>query len=294
MSNFYRNKRVLVTGGAGFIGSHLVEALVHADARVTVLDNLSTGLWENISSFNSSITFIEGSILDAAIWQLLPPADFIFHLAAYSSVVSCCENQFDFLTVNVQGTKNVLEYARRGKVEHVLFASSAAIYGNYTKPCHEGLPATPCSFYGHSKYLAEGWCNWYRKKYEVPVTAFRFFNVYGPRQRADIPGASLLAKARILEVGKKLPIYGDGSHVRDFISVEQVVAILLLIAQQKPIRALNIATGLSMPIMQALERLIGISPEQLEFLSARKNDVFYSAADIQLLGKALSGQILEG
>ena len=245
----YTNAHVLVTGGAGFIGSHIVEALVQNGAHVTVLDNLSTGSLDNLASVYDQIHFIKGSILDADLClRATEEMSHIFHLAASTSVPFSMKNPALCHAINVTGTFNLLESARIQGVSRFIFSSSSAVYGEQTKQCSEKTACAPTSVYGYSKLIGEMYCQEYTQVHHIPTLSLRYFNVIGPRQNPNGPYAGVYAQFKNnMEKNMPITIFGNGKQIRDFIPVSEVVKANLLLAQLptqlcdgKPI---NIGTG---------------------------------------------------
>jgi UDP-glucose 4-epimerase len=235
LTDLMHDRRVLVTGGAGFIGSHLVEALVAGHNHVTVLDNLSTGSMANLARVQPQIEVIVGELgaLLCAERMCLKRYSHIFHLAANAYIPPSVENPlWDFQT-NLHNTILLLEALRRLETQpHVIFASSAAVYGNPVRmPISEDDPTVPISPYGVGKLAAERYLYVYSRTYGVRATTLRLFSIYGPRQRKqvvyDLLGKLLLAPHR-------LDVYGDGTQVRDFAYVDDVVQAMLLAALRAP------------------------------------------------------------
>jgi nucleoside-diphosphate-sugar epimerase len=183
--DFWRNKKVLVTGGAGFIGSHIVDELVHRGARVRVLDNLSTGKRGNLAQAISQIELAEGDIRNLDnLRQATDGAEYVLHQAAIPSVPRSVADPLETNDVNVDGTLNVLQAAREASsVKRVVYASSCAVYGNNPiLPKHEEMPTDPLSPYASSKLAGEAYCRAFYAAYDLPTVALRYFNVFGPRQ----------------------------------------------------------------------------------------------------------------
>ncbi len=217
--------RILVTGGAGFIGFHLCKKLSGLTRNLTIYDNLSSGKVENVKN-HPHVRFVKGDILDLKKLRAQEKADLIFHLAAQVVVPYSMENPIDDFETNARGTLNVLEKARKDDAR-VVFASSAAVYGNTTKlPTPETYGFSPASCYGLSKVVGEQYCNMYSKQYGLDITVLRFANVYGPRCHGVIE--DFLDK--ISRNPAKLEIIGTGLQSRDFVHVSDVVEALTLAA----------------------------------------------------------------
>jgi len=291
-TNHYKNIPVLITGGCGFIGSHLAHKLVSLGAQVTVLDNLSTGTLENIQDIKHQITFIQDTIINPqACIRAAKNKKIIFHLAASISVPESIINPTECYATNITGTINVLEAARINAVDRFIFSSSAAVYGNYEGACHENLPCDPQSPYGYSKQIGELLCSQYTRNYALNTTCLRYFNVYGTRQNYTSPYAGVVAKFRH-NIQHNLPIhlFGDGLQTRDFVPVETVVDANLKLAlrdqqrdqQQVTEQIFNIATGTSTTLLSLIENLKKESPGYtgaIIFNPKRPGDVTHSYAN---------------
>jgi len=228
-SQFFKDKRVLVTGGAGFIGSHIVETLVSFGAKVIVIDDLSFGNLENLAEVDGKYEFIKGSISQKNVFEEIPKMDIIFNEAALSLFHSFKDPIRD-LAVNTGGMINILELARRFNSK-VIQASTGSVYGNPIKiPVSENHPLNPISPYGCSKLAAEIYCDMYHRIYGLDVCCLRYFNVYGPRQRiGEETGVIPIFVSRALN-DQPFTIYGDGTQTRDFLHVKDVVRANLLAA----------------------------------------------------------------
>lgn len=277
----------LVTGGAGFMGSHLVEALVARGERVRVLDDFSTGRRENLTSVAGQIEVLEGDARDpATVARVMTGAGAVVHLAAISSVQASLEDPAGVWSVNVGGTLSLLEAARAAGVRRFLFASSAAVYGDHSDlPLRESLPPRPLSPYAASKVAGEALCQAYYAAYSLPTVALRFFNVYGPRQDPLSPysGVITLFAARMRQ-GLPPLVYGDGRQTRDFVYVADVAEAMVRACQEE--RAIgttvNIAGGRETSVLQLAEtmnQVLGVHLEPM-FQPPRPGEVRYSCADV--------------
>ena len=278
----------LVTGGAGFIGSHLVEELLKRGESVRVFDNLSTGRRQNLAPFLPHIEFIEGDIRDAhAVQRAMHGVSFVLHQAALPSVPRSVQDPLSSNAVNVDGTLNVLWAAKHNGVQRVVYASSSSVYGNVdVSPKHEDLTPAPASPYAVSKLAAEFYCRVFFQIYGLETVALRYFNVFGPRQDPDSPYAAVIPIfIKRLRAGLPPIINGDGTQTRDFTFVANVVHANLLActAPRAPGNVMNIACGSSISLLSLaaeLNRILGtnIAPQHGP---PRPGDVLHSCADIR-------------
>lgn len=279
---------MLVTGGAGFIGSHLVDRLVDAGHDVVVLDNFSTGRLNNISNSQRRRNFrlVRADVrrIPPSFAKRLKRVDRVVHLAAATSVQESIRDPVHTTEVNVAGTLNVLEIAKALKAERVVFASSAAVYGKLqTFPILEDMPLAPISPYGASKGACEHYLASFEENHGVEAVSLRLFNVYGPRQTASQYAGviSIFAKRSLQE--KPLQIYGDGSQTRDFVFVSDVVdATVNALEKNFKSRVFNIASGREITILELAKNIGEISGTQsrLEFRPPRSGDITRSVADV--------------
>ncbi len=281
------NGQVAVTGGAGFIGSHLVEYLVQHGYGVTVLDNFSSGRRENLASAIDHIRLIEGDVRDDdAVRRALHGCRIVFHFAAVVSVPQSVADPITTQDVTVGGTVRVLSAARDLGVERVIMASSSAVYGeNEVTPKTESLAAAPTSPYGAAKLAMEGFGQAFTASYGLHVTSLRYFNVYGDRQDPSSQYAAVVPRfIDALLSGSSPVIYGDGTQTRDFIHVDDVVRANLL-AASSPAGAgqvLNIAGGSPCSVLDLCNLLRAIvgSAHTPVFAESRPGDILHSHADI--------------
>ena len=234
--NHFAGRPVLVTGGAGFIGSHIVEALVQLDAKVTVIDDLSGGDWANLNGFGDNVKQITASILDeSAIADAASGCDYIFHQAGLGSVPASVEMPVRYHEVNVMGTIAVLEAARNAKVQRVVYAGSSSAYGNPPSgdsPKVETQAPDPLSPYAVAKLAGEYALKAYSATYGLDTAITRYFNIFGPRQNANSAYAAVIAAfAKALLTNTDAIIYGDGEQSRDFTFVHNAVHANLLAAR---------------------------------------------------------------
>lgn len=288
METFYQGKKVLVTGGCGFIGSHLAERLVSLGADVTILDDLTTGSLDNVAPIRKKINLIVASITDLAICeQAAKDKDIIFHLAAFISVPQSVEEPIRCHKVNINGTLYLLEAARINKVKRFVFSSSSAVYGSTQGTARETDSCNPTSPYGMSKYVGELYCQQYSQHYHLKTICLRYFNVYGPRQDPNGPYAAVVAKfTHNMERNLSLIVCGDGTQTRDFISVHEVVnanlACGMLETELMNGQSFNIATGTSISILELIEQLKKQFPQYtapIIFTEPRAGDTKHSQAD---------------
>ncbi len=301
------NPRYLVTGGAGFIGSHLTEHLLARGCAVTVLDNFSSGKRENLAGLRGDLRVVEGSVADAAdVARAVEGASGIFHLAAIPSVVRSVEAPLESHEHNMTGTVQVLEAARRGKLK-VVYASTSAAYGDDPTPAkHEALPPRALSPYAATKVAGEVYCRCYAHAYGLQVAAMRFFNVFGPRQVPDSPYSGVVAAFcfALLRAGQGVRprIDGDGAQSRDFVYVADVArgCRLAMEAELVGCQVVNLATGRARTVRELLDELVRATGVRVEptFAPARTGDVRDSLADIgrarQLLGYAPEVSFAQG
>ena len=273
----------LVTGGAGFIGSHIVSLLLNEGWAVRVLDDFSTGRRENLQGLVGRLEIFEGDIRDSArLDEALRGVEVIFHQAAFVSVPGSMENPLACFDINVQGTANVLETARRHAVRRVVLASSAAVYGDADiLPLEEETPLQPLSPYAASKRVDEIYAQLYTRSLGLEVVALRYFNVFGPRQRPDSPYAAAVPIfiRRYLD-GKPVTVFGDGGQTRDLIYVGDVARANLLAAEHPdaPGQIFNICTGIETRLLDLLEILDKFFPAALApvFSEPRPGDIYRS------------------
>jgi UDP-N-acetylglucosamine/UDP-N-acetyl-alpha-D-glucosaminouronate 4-epimerase len=284
----------LVTGGAGFIGSHIAEALVRRHDKVRILDNLSTGHLSNLDPFRDQVEFVEGDLLDTeTVERVVDGVDCIFHQAALASVPRSVKNPLATNAACVTGTLTLLDAARRAGVRRMMYAASSSAYGDqpYSSKRETDLPG-PLSPYAVAKLAGEHYCRAFTATYKFETVAIRYFNVFGPRQDPNSPYSAVIPKfiSAILE-GKQPTIFGDGLQSRDFTFVENVVHGNLLAADAQDVagRVFNVACGGNitlLDLLDSLNELLGTNVEPI-FEKPRPGDVRQSLADISLARKLL-------
>ena len=287
--------KILVTGGAGFIGSHIVDRLLKEGFEVTVIDNLTTVRRENIAHHQDrkDFHFIKGDIRNTAlVKKIVKHVDAVFHEAALVSVPRSIENPLLTNEINVTGTLNLLEACRHADVKRFIYASSTAIYGETeTLPQHEMLTPQPISPYAVSKLAAENYVKIYHKVYGLNTVSLRYFNVYGPRQTYGPYSGVITIFINRLQRNEPPIIYGDGEQTRDFINVQDVVAANMLALTKKTAigEVLNVATGTPTTIKQLLETLQQIMNTSLKptYADPRSGDIRHSYADMTNAKKLL-------
>jgi len=294
--------KALVTGGAGFIGSHIAEALCRKGAEVVVLDNLSLGNPANLDwkKPGDKIDLVEGDICDLALLtKLMPGVDWVFHQGALPSVPRSVAAPLESNANNLDGTLNVLVAARDAGVKRLMFASSSSIYGNADVPAKfEALPVQPLSPYALQKYGGERYCQLFHQLYGFEAIALRYFNIFGPRQAFDSPYSGVIAKfcSCMLE-GKAPVIFGDGSQARDFTFVDNAVSANLLAAEAPAEKAagkvFNVAAGHSIDLIRLVKDINQLTGQELQprFEPARAGDVLHSLADISAARAGLNYEV---
>ncbi len=271
--------RVCVTGGAGFIGSHLVDRLIALGHMVLVIDNLTTGVREFV---NPKATFIEMDVRDANIESIF--ADFkpqvVFHEAAQTMVPASMENPKMDCDVNLLGLVNILEASRKYKVEHFLMPSSAAVYGDLdTLPLTEDMIGKPTSFYGLTKLTGEGYLRIYEQAFGLKTVCFRYSNVYGSRQGDGGEGGVISIFTRLINEGQGLTIFGDGEQTRDFIYVDDVVEANIKAMNHPELTGVyNISTNTSTSVNKLVSYFKSISNKDLPvyYEAERTGDIRHS------------------
>ncbi|MCK9431637.1 MAG: SDR family oxidoreductase [Candidatus Omnitrophica bacterium] len=289
-----KRDRFLVTGGAGFIGSHIVEALVKEGNSVRVLDDFSSGRKSNLEKVRGRIELIRGDICSQkTCLKATRGVDYVLHQAALRSVPKSILDPHAYNRVNIEGILNILEASRLNRVKRFVFASSSSVYGEVkTFPQKERFTPVPISPYALSKLAGEHYCKIFSLYFGLPAVALRYFNVFGPRQALDDDYAVVIPKfIDCLLHNRRPPVFGNGRQSRDFTFVNNVVEANLLAARADKVRygIFNIAGGRSVTILElvkVLNTLLGksIAPK---FLPARAGDVFKTLADIGAAGREL-------
>jgi len=291
----------LVTGGAGFIGSHIVERLVQAGEKVRVLDNFSSGTRENLKDLLDKIELVEGDIRD--FWTVIKTVegvDFILHQAALTSVQRSIKNPLTTNEVNINGTLNLLEAARIHKVKRFIYASSSSVYGDTpTLPKVETMSPNPISPYAISKLTGEEYCRVFYRVYGLETASLRYFNVFGPRQNPISEYAGVIPRfmAALLS-GTKPSIYGDGEQSRDFTYVENVVNANLSACKASAVagESINIACSQRYTLNQLWSNLLRLSGRKVDpvYTDPKPGDIRHSLGDIEKARKLLGYQVDTG
>jgi len=277
----------VVTGGGGFIGSHIVEELLRRNEIVRVIDNFSTGKWENIEPFEGGAEIIEADIAEGKnLPRFLEGADYVIHQAAIPSVPKSILDPVKSHHANVNGTLQLLNASREANVKRVVYASSSSVYGDSpTLPKHEGMMPNPLSPYGAQKLFAEIYCQVFSRAYGLETVSLRYFNVFGPRQDSTSQYSGVLALfiAAVLQ-NKRPTIYGDGLQSRDFTYVQNVVEANLQ-ACTVPVVAgqvFNVACGDRITVNSMLHQINKITGKDIApiYADSRPGDIKHSQADI--------------
>ncbi len=295
----------LVTGGAGFIGSHVSEALVHRGDRVRVVDNLATGTRANLAHLGDAVEFIEGDLAELGVARrAVEGCEFVLHQAAIPSVPRSVKDPIASNRANIDATLNVLVAARDAGVRRVVYAGSSSAYGNTpTLPKREDMPSGPLSPYALQKLVGEQYMQLFTRLYGLETVTIRYFNVFGPRQDPSSPYSGVISLfVSALVDGRQPTIYGDGEHTRDFTYVANVVdgTLRACTAPAASGEVINVATGGRVSLNQLFAALRGLTGASVEpaYADPRPGDVKDSQADItkarSLLGYAPSVSFEEG
>lgn len=283
--------KIVITGGAGFIGSQIAEYFSLKGIKATVVDNLRSGYLDNLQGLN--VDFIKGSVTDKDLmFRAMENADYVFHLAALVSVPESIEKPFETLDINVKGLLNVLEASKKCGVRKLVLSSSAAVYGdNPELPKTVSMKPEPKTPYSITKLDGEYYLRMYRECFGLPTAVLRYFNVFGPRQ--DPKGQYAAAVPIFIEKAIKnepITIYGDGLQTRDFIYVKDVVqANWLAASNENALGVYNVANGLTITIKELAEKIIELtgSKSRIVFLPERPGDIKHSLASIEETKKDL-------
>jgi nucleoside-diphosphate-sugar epimerase len=288
----------LVTGGAGFIGSHIASALIKSGARVRIIDNLSTGHRENIAEIGGDVDFVEGSLADESLLRkVIQDVELVFHEAAIPSVPRSVEDPRQTHIASVDSTFSLLLAARDNKIKRLVYAASSSAYGDQpTLPKVESMLPDPLSPYAVAKLVGEYYCQVFTRVYGLETVSLRYFNVFGPRQDPSSQYSGVISRfISALLSGQRPVIYGDGEQSRDFTYIDNVVAANLKAAETtKGVgQVINIANGERVTLNQLLaqlKQLTSMTDAQADYQDFRKGDVRDSLADIsrarELLGFA--------
>lgn len=288
----------MVSGGAGFIGSHLVEVLLDKGHEVTVLDDLSTGKRENLPE-HERLNVVVGDVADVDILaSCVFEKDVIVHLAAVASVQRSVEDPIGVHRTNMMGTLTLLEAARVAEVERFIYASSAAVYGDVVElPVAETIPPQPLTPYAIDKLAGEQYLRHYHRQGTVAGTAFRFFNVYGPRQDPSSPYSGVVSVfADRVSAGRPVNIFGDGQQTRDFVFVRDLVRVLAKSIhwdREKTLPIINVGQGQELSLLEMLDAIETVAGRKVErrFADPRDGDIRHSRADISMLRERMGSSL---
>ena len=286
--------RYLVTGGAGFIGSNMVDELVRRGHDVVVLDDLSTGKEANLADVRQKVDFRQGSITDLdTVQAACKGMDYVIHLAARTSVPKSVVDPLETNRVNIDGSLNVLVAARDAKVKRVVYAASSSAYGETpTLPKVETMPSEPISPYGVTKYVGELYAQVFGRVYGLENASVRYFNVFGPRQDTTSQYSGVLSRFMLAVIEGQPPvIYGDGEQSRDFTYIDNVVDETLRACEAKGAsgKVFNGGTGVRITLNEVLKLLEKITGKKIQakYDPPRTGDILHSQADISLATKVL-------
>jgi len=297
--------KFLVTGGAGFIGSHIVEKLVRKNHFVRVVDNFSSGRRQNLDGVIKRIELIEGDIRSPDVCvRATQGIDFVLHQAALRSVPKSMDNPKEYNEVNINGTLNMLEASKKNKVKRFVFASSSSVYGDTDRfPEREDFTPWPISPYALTKLAGEQYCRIFSQHYGLDTVSLRYFNVFGPRQSLDDEYAVVIPKfITCMLKGQPAPIYGSGRQSRDFTYIDNVVGANILATKKANANGgvFNIGNGKDYSILELVKILNKIMKKDIrpKFLSPRPADVFRTLSDLsrskRILGFRPKVDFLEG
>ncbi|MBB2495288.1 NAD-dependent epimerase/dehydratase family protein [Aquipseudomonas ullengensis] len=282
---------ILITGGAGFIGSHLADALLAAGYRVRVLDNLSTGRRSNLALDNPRLELLEGDVADAALMRrAVAGCQAVAHLAAVASVQASVDDPVSTHQSNFIGTLNLCEAMREAGVRRVVFASSAAVYGNNGEgvAVREDTPKAPLTPYAADKLASEFYLDFYQRQHGLEPAIFRFFNIFGPRQDPSSPYSGVISIfTERAQAGTPIKVFGDGEQTRDFFYVADLVPLLVQALTNAQVQggAVNVGHNQSISLNQLLDAIRGVlgSLPPVSHGEARPGDIRHSRADNGLL-----------
>lgn len=287
-------KKILVTGGAGFIGSHLADEFLTRGYSIRILDNFSTGKIDNIKHILNDIELIEGDVRDIeTVTKAVRNVDIIVHKAALPSVPRSIKDPATTNQVNVTGTLNLLLTAVQNNVEKFIFASSSSVYGNSEESVkNEKLAANPLSPYAVTKLTAEHYCRVFSEIYGLPTICFRYFNIFGPRQDPSSQYSAVIPKfIKLMSNNERPIIYGDGTQSRDFTFIKNVIGANILAIENSSDKNLimNCATNLPITINQLVKEINGILGKKIEPIYERERigDIKHSCAAIELAKKKI-------
>ncbi|PIF48651.1 UDP-glucose 4-epimerase [Pseudomonas sp. 29] len=284
---------ILITGGAGFIGSHLTDSLLAKGYAVRILDDLSTGKLSNLPNANPNVQFIEGDVANAdVVTQAVTGCQAVVHLAAVASVQASVDDPVRTHQSNFIGTLNVCEAMRVANVKRIVFASSAAVYGNNGEgqPIGEETPKAPLTPYASDKLASEYYLDFYRRQHAQEPVVFRFFNIFGPRQDPSSPYSGVISIfSEQAQKGLPITVFGDGEQTRDFVYVEDLVKVLVQAIELPHVEEGAINVGMNQTttlnqMLEALSEVVGGLPT-VSYSQARSGDIRHSRANNQRLVK---------
>ncbi|MCC7554428.1 MAG: GDP-mannose 4,6-dehydratase [Methanobacteriaceae archaeon] len=284
-----KNKKVLVTGGLGFIGSHIVEELVENN-EITIIDDESTGKIDNLNCIeHSNITLIKENLNNLDLDEILKNIDYVFHLAAMASVPLSVDQPLKSTENNLNATIKLAISCKNQYIKKIVFASSSAVYGNnINTPLKETEPLNPTSPYAASKASCELYLKSFIESYNLNSVSLRFFNVFGPKQDVNSQYAAVIPNFIYALINDKEPIiYGDGNQTRDFIYVKDIVKACISACESDYNGVVNVASGEEITINELFEAIQNILNSNInpKYLDERKGDIKYSSADVSRMKK---------
>lgn len=287
--------KILVTGGAGFIGSHLVDTLLADGRQVVVLDNFSTGKRNNLPQDHPALSVIDGDIRDlSTVDAATAGVDAIVHLAAVASVQASIADPVTTHQVNLVGTLNLLQAAREHHVRRFVYASSAAVYGDTAQlPIDEDEPPAPLTPYAADKLAGEHYCDFYGRQFGLEPVVFRFFNIFGPRQDPTSPYSGVISIFLKQAMDRRsMTVFGDGEQSRDFVYVDDLVRLLTdaITARKPPVQPVNVGNGHQTSLNELLQMIgdFAGAPLVIRYDSPRAGDIRHSCADNQRICQQLN------